>query len=62
MVGHRASLCTSPHVEPHIWRMAGRGDVKSIGYIVDHNKKDVLDLEAIYHKVIGYGKKTDVSI
>ena len=50
------------HVDPAIWRMAGRGDQKAIGYILTHNEFDVLDLEKIYHKVIGYGKKTDVSI
>ena len=50
------------HVDPNIWRMAGRGDKESIGYILEHNEFDVLDLEKIYHKVIGYGRKTDNSI
>ena len=32
------------HIEPHIWRMAGRGDVESINYVLEHNEYDVLDL------------------
>ena len=50
------------HVEPHIWRMAGRGDKQSINYVIQHNEFDVLDLEKIYHKVVCFGKKTDLSL
>lgn len=50
------------HIDPAIWRLAGRADAKALGYVVDHNRKDVLDLEKIYNKIIGFSKKRDLSI
>jgi len=38
------------------WRNAARGDKKALEYIVDHNRKDVLDLEKLYLKVMEYQK------
>jgi uncharacterized protein YprB with RNaseH-like and TPR domain len=49
-------------VEGRYWRAASRGDEASIEYILDHNKKDVLDLEKIYNRLVGFGRQVDTSI
>ena len=42
------------HVVGAVWRSAARGNQKSLGYILDHNMRDVRDLERLYHKVIEF--------
>lgn len=43
------------------WRAGSRGDKKSLEFILDHNRKDVLDLEKLYNKTIQYVRKTNTS-
>lgn len=50
------------HVDGAIWRAAARGHKESLAYIMDHNLRDVRDLERLYHKVIGYVKDAPKSI
>ena len=50
------------HIDGAIWRAASRGDAKSLAYILDHNKRDVRDLEKLYHKIVGFVKGSEVSI
>jgi uncharacterized protein YprB with RNaseH-like and TPR domain len=50
------------HLESKYWLGALRGDKKSLNYVMDHNKKDVRDLERIYDKLVGFVNKTDSSI
>lgn len=49
-------------IDARYWRAGTRGDKKSLDYILDHNRKDVLDLEALYNKVIGFSRIQNVSI
>lgn len=49
-------------IENKFWRGGTRGDKKSLQYILDHNRKDVLDLEKLYYKVIDYVRRQDTSI
>lgn len=49
-------------IEYRFWRGALRGDKESIGYILEHNRYDVLDLEKLYHKVIKFGRPTNTSM
>lgn len=49
-------------IENRFWRGGVRGDEKSLQYILDHNKKDVLDLEKLYNRVIDYSRRVDTSI
>jgi uncharacterized protein YprB with RNaseH-like and TPR domain len=49
-------------VDAKYWRGGMRGDQDSLDYILDHNRKDVLDLEALYKKVIDFGRPTQASI
>jgi uncharacterized protein YprB with RNaseH-like and TPR domain len=44
------------------WRGAVRGCKKALDYVLDHNKKDVIDLERLYNKVINFSRKNDQSI
>lgn len=50
------------HLDGAIWRAAGRGDKESLAYILDHNMRDVRDLERLYHRVIDYVRDTPKSI
>jgi len=50
------------HLDPKYWRWAIRGDKKSLDYILDHNRKDVLDLEKIWNKIYGFQKINNTSI
>lgn len=43
-------------IEPPHWRGGMRGDKKALEYIVDHNIKDVIDLESIYLQLAPYVK------
>lgn len=45
-----------------IWLKALQGDKKSLDYILDHNKKDVIDLEKIYNKLKKFQPKSNRSI
>lgn len=49
-------------IENRFWRGGVRGDAKSLRYILDHNRKDVLDLERLYRKVIMFSKGRAVTI
>lgn len=49
-------------IDPAHWHGALRGDKKSLAYILDHNKKDVLDLEKIYLKLEDFGRPSNTSI
>jgi len=44
------------HVDPKVWRAAGRGDAKALRYVLDHNKRDVRDLERLYEKIVPFTK------
>jgi uncharacterized protein YprB with RNaseH-like and TPR domain len=50
------------HVDGAIWRAAARGKKRAMGYIVDHNHRDVRDLERLYLKVINFVRRNDSSI
>lgn len=49
-------------IENAYWRGAVRGDKKSLDYVLDHNRKDVLDLEKLYEKVIAFSLAKGASI
>lgn len=49
-------------IDPASWHGALRGDKKSLDYILDHNKKDVLDLEKIYYKLEEFARPSNTSI
>lgn len=49
-------------IENKFWRGGVRGDKKSLAYILDHNRKDVLDLEKLYYKIINFVRRQDTSI
>lgn len=49
-------------LDPAIWFKAISGDNKQLGYILTHNEEDVVSLEALYKKVIGYASNTQTSI
>ncbi len=50
------------HVDGRIWRDAARGDKKALSYVLEHNKRDVRDLEKLYLRTVDYGRRHDVSI
>ena len=50
------------HLDPKIWRRAGRGDKKSLKYVLDHNVADVLDLEKIYNKIKDFVPHSNASL
>lgn len=49
-------------IENKFWRGGVRGDKASLDYILDHNEKDVLDLEKLHNKIIYYARRSDNSI
>lgn len=49
-------------IEYKYWRAAARGNGEALAYVLDHNRKDVLDLERLYNKVIGFARERNVSI
>ncbi len=49
-------------IDAKFWRDGVRGDKKSLQYIVDHNIKDVTDLEKLYNKTIEFSKLNNNSI
>lgn len=50
------------HVKGNIWRDAARGDKKALGYVLEHNKRDVRDLQKLYLKVRDFSRRNDTSI
>lgn len=52
---------TKTHLEPDYWINATTGDQKSLNYIFEHNKQDVLLTEALHDKIIGFRKRSDLS-
>jgi uncharacterized protein YprB with RNaseH-like and TPR domain len=49
-------------IDSKYWLGGMRGDAKSLQYILEHNKYDVIDLEKLYNKVEGYARGQNVSI
>ena len=49
-------------IEGKYWRAAARGDEESLSYILDHNEKDVVDLERLYDHVLDFVRRQDTSI
>lgn len=59
------SLCgksEKTHIDFKYWIGGVRGDKKSLNYILDHNKKDVIELEKAYNVLRDYIKETNTSI
>jgi uncharacterized protein YprB with RNaseH-like and TPR domain len=50
------------HLNTTVWRAALRGDKKALKYVDDHCRKDVADLERLYHRVIPFAKHNNASI
>lgn len=50
------------HFDGVIWRNAARGDSDALAQVLDHNEKDVTDLEKLYNAVIYFSRKNDTSI
>lgn len=50
------------HIDGYYWITALTGNAKALGYILDHNKRDVLVLESVYNKMKAYAKNTSKSI
>jgi uncharacterized protein YprB with RNaseH-like and TPR domain len=50
------------HLDSRYWIGGTRGDKKSLDYILSHNKIDVLELEKVYNKLVGFVRKKDTSI
>lgn len=50
------------YILPDQWLRALSGDRKALAYILDHNEKDVRDLQKLYHEVIPFVKNTTTSI
>lgn len=50
------------HISGRYWRAAARGDTKALGYVLDHNKRDVRDLERLWNKIKDFARRADTSI
>lgn len=50
------------HVDGAIWRRAARGHAPSIAEVLDHNQRDVRDLEQLYKEVMQFSRRNDTSI
>jgi hypothetical protein len=50
------------HFDGSIWRDAARGNKKALAEVLDHNIRDVNDLEKLYLRVRDYSRRHDVSI
>lgn len=46
-------------ISPKYWIQALQGEKKALDYILDHNKRDVIQLEKNYEKLIKFGRKTN---
>lgn len=49
-------------IKPTYWMSALRGEQSAIDEVLDHNMRDVRDLERIYHKLKPYGKMRGTSL
>jgi len=49
-------------IDPNHWIKALRGDEDALAYILDHNKRDVVQLEKNYNRLIPYVKNIGKSI
>jgi uncharacterized protein YprB with RNaseH-like and TPR domain len=49
-------------INPTYWIRALQGDEEGLAYILDHNKKDVIELEKNYHALIPFARKANTSI
>lgn len=47
--------CKTHPLVPTVWLKAMKGDKKALDYILEHNKEDVLSLEALWKKIYMYG-------
>jgi len=47
--------CKSHPLVPSVWLKAMKGDKKALNYILEHNKEDVISLEALWKKIYMYG-------
>uniref|UniRef100_A0A6M3JWR4 Putative RNase_H superfamily protein n=1 Tax=viral metagenome TaxID=1070528 RepID=A0A6M3JWR4_9ZZZZ len=45
-----------------IWHRAAKGDKECLATILDHNQRDVRDLEKLYHTLLPYVRNTNASI
>jgi len=50
------------HIQREYWIKALTGDEESLNYILDHNEKDVIILEKLYHKIKVYVRDSNKSI
>jgi uncharacterized protein YprB with RNaseH-like and TPR domain len=50
------------HLEFKYWADATRGGVKALDWILDHNKRDVRDLERVYDVLVNYARRKDTSL
>jgi len=50
------------HLDGTQWVKALTGDKRALSYVLDHNKKDVIILEKLYHKLKDYVKEVNRSI
>jgi len=50
------------HIENEYWIKALTGDKKSLKYILDHNKNDVIILEKVHDRIRGYVQDTTKSV
>lgn len=49
-------------IKNEYWRGAVRGDKESLAYVLEHNRYDVIDLEKLYEKSIGFSMAKGASI
>jgi uncharacterized protein YprB with RNaseH-like and TPR domain len=50
------------HIEYKYWVGGTRGDKESLEYILDHNIRDVDELERVYNVLVDYARRLDTSI
>jgi len=49
-------------IDWRVWRRAGRGNKECLAEVLDHNMRDVRDLERIYHTLLPYVRNHNASI
>lgn len=49
-------------LNPEVWQKAMAGDKKSLNYILEHNREDVISLELLWHKLNKFVRKAKTSI
>jgi uncharacterized protein YprB with RNaseH-like and TPR domain len=50
------------HIEYKYWVGGVRGDDESLEWILDHNERDVLDLERVFYALQDFARRNDASI